>query len=150
MSDATAARMLALVERAVGANLALQFVAELGEITPLIADVAYANGYAPDPQISQDVFAAEQEKIMQEVWAGSGILAEFENDSRSAPKPRRRVQPLREAAKQVIAILYPNGVPTRAILPNKRLCAEVREYLLKLEQITIIHDDTILRGAGRK
>ena len=150
------ARMLALAERAVGPNLAPPFAAELGEITPLFAEVAYADGYAPDPEISMEVFAAELERMLTEDFAAE---ASGEDNVTPAKKRRIRGQPLRDAAKRAIVILYGNRVPNEVILPNKRLVAEVCEYMIRHLQINTIkrkadgsysEASTVLRAAGRK
>jgi hypothetical protein len=50
-----------------------------------------------------------------------------------------------EAARRVLAELYPDGVPDQATLPNKALCTAVAKQLPFR-----IGNNTILRAAHRK
>jgi hypothetical protein len=59
-----------------------------------------------------------------------------------------RSQPTRERAKAAIDELYPQGVPSQAALPNKKLCRRIGEKL-KERGLPHVSDDTILRAAGR-
>lgn len=58
---------------------------------------------------------------------------------------RSHLQAKREAARRVLASLFPEGIPDPARLPNKLLCAAVARHLP-----FSVSDDTILRAAGRK
>jgi hypothetical protein len=62
---------------------------------------------------------------------------------------RKRAQDMRDVADHAIATLWPNGSPTRAELPNKRLCGKVKKWL-EANSFAVPSDTTILRAAGRR
>lgn len=64
-------------------------------------------------------------------------------------QPRPKAQPARGRALDVINVLYPDGVPKQASLPNKSLCHRVAARLRELK-LPAVSDDTILRAAGRR
>jgi hypothetical protein len=63
---------------------------------------------------------------------------------------RVRTRPKRGPAQDAIAALWPDGVPSQSKLPNKKLCAHVKDWLGAHDHPSSISDDTILRAAGRK
>jgi hypothetical protein len=84
---------------------------------------------------------AKMEKILERTWAPP-----LKGEQESGRYPVRPRQPgKREAARRVLAILYPNGIPDSATLPNQLLCKAVAPHLPYL-----IENDTILRAAGRR
>ncbi|MEA2907854.1 MAG: hypothetical protein QOI12_5241 [Alphaproteobacteria bacterium] len=58
-------------------------------------------------------------------------------------------RPSFDRAKRAIDELYPDGPPDQAALPNKQFCGRVRDKLKDLKLLDV-HDDTILRAAGRR
>jgi hypothetical protein len=76
----------------------------------------------------------------------------------SWPAPSR-AKPLGDAATQALAVLYPDGIPSRPVLPDKALVQEVCEYMIHVMGIAdiVLRDDgsysaarTVLRAAGRR
>jgi hypothetical protein len=67
------------------------------------------------------------------------------------PRPPRRpkTRPALEAARRVIAELYPGGDPGQTTLPNSLLCKAVGAAM-KARGLPAVSDDTILRAAGRR
>jgi hypothetical protein len=130
---------------------------ELSELEKPSATVPpYMSGYLdrmPDAEFEKLAAEArsQEEAELQTILDGHRPVA--------VKKPRKRVQVLREPARQVLAILYPYGIPSKAVLPNKKLVAEVCEYMIEHLAITTIRlqadgwysaKDTVLRAAGRK
>jgi len=64
-------------------------------------------------------------------------------------KRAKRGGPSIERAQRAIEMLFPDGVPDQALLPNKTLCGRVGEWL-KTSGLSKISNDTILRAAGRR
>ena len=64
-------------------------------------------------------------------------------------RPRERQKPARERAQVELKVLYPNGLPDQATVPNKTLCQQVSEKLKHLK-LPGVSDDTILRAARRR
>jgi hypothetical protein len=61
----------------------------------------------------------------------------------------RRRRPALERARQALAEVYSQGVPTQAIEPNALLCRRVGTWL-RDQGLPDVSDDTILRAAGRR
>jgi hypothetical protein len=131
-------------------------VAELGEITPLIADVAFADGYAPDSEISMEVFAAELQRMLAEDFAAEASGEGDATPAKKAPHPWPAVARCSQAGD-----CHPlrQPVPNEANVPNKRPVAEVGEHMIRHLQITAIKRkadgsysaaSSVLRAAGRK
>ena len=67
----------------------------------------------------------------------------------AAPKDQARRQPGRERARRALEALFGSRVPDAAALPNKRLAAQVNEWLEERKQPSV-GQRTIQRAAGRK
>jgi hypothetical protein len=61
----------------------------------------------------------------------------------------RKGSPALERAQQAISQIYPDGVPSQAMLPNAILCRRVGAWL-KEKKLPDVSDATILRAAGRR
>jgi hypothetical protein len=72
-----------------------------------------------------------------------------QHPAQSKAAERTRAQDMRDVAGQAIATLWPDRRPTRAELPNKRLCDTVKKQL-EANSIAVPSEDTILRAAGRR
>jgi hypothetical protein len=77
------------------------------------------------------------------------------NGKSGGPGKRNRSQPMRDEGRKAIAGAFPDGVPNRAELPDKRFCDRARQWYdadrAKRGVSSIrLHDDAILRAAGRK
>jgi hypothetical protein len=64
-------------------------------------------------------------------------------------KRAKRGGPSIERAQRAIEMLFPDGVPDQALLPNKTLYGRVGEWL-KTSGLSKVSNDTILRAAGRR
>jgi len=64
-------------------------------------------------------------------------------------KRAKRGGPSIERAQRAIEMLFSDGVPDQALLPNKTLCGRVGEWL-KTSGLSKVSNDTILRAAGRR
>jgi hypothetical protein len=97
-------------------------------------------------------------EVMQQLRRDSDIdVASLPRAVRTALGRRQRAATLMDAVREAASVLYPDGVPSAAVLPNGQLCSEVRAYLIEHEMVrlsasgeAIIHDDTILIALGRK
>jgi hypothetical protein len=67
-----------------------------------------------------------------------------------APSTKKRAQPQRQRAKEVIDALWPDGVPPQNELRNASLLKGVNDHLKKNGSPESISDESILRAAGRK
>jgi hypothetical protein len=63
---------------------------------------------------------------------------------------RKRAAPQLEIAARALAAIFPDELPDQATLPNRYLIRRVRERLEKDGVVRSIHDDSILRAAGRR
>ncbi|UWU90607.1 hypothetical protein [Bradyrhizobium sp. CB1015] len=70
--------------------------------------------------------------------------------SKHDQRTRQRVRPHREAADRAIIALWPDGVPSPLLLPNKRLVDRVGQWLKEQNIKIAISSDTILRAAGSR
>src|SRR5262249_41446893 len=68
----------------------------------------------------------------------------------SFPTKRKRAAPQLEIAARALAAIFPDKLPDQATLPNRYLIRRVREQFEKDGVTRPIHDDSILRAAGRK
>jgi hypothetical protein len=71
------------------------------------------------------------------------------------PSKRKRVQPMRDEGRKAIAGAFPDGMPNRAELPDKRFCDRARQWYdadraKRGVPFIKLHDDAILRAADRK
>ena len=87
----------------------------------------------PDPKVWD-----AKEDDLHRIWSRQGG-----QNRRDHNRSQQRVK--REAARKVIAKLYPRGISEPATLPNKLLCKAVAPYMSYP-----VSDDTILRAADRK
>ena len=93
-------------------------------------------------RVITDVLLRRQKVMRQWPETGGALPADDKQDGQSR-------RPARERARIAIEEIYPNGIPSRAAVPNARLCRRVGEKL-KTIGLPDVSDDTILRTAGRR
>ena len=62
---------------------------------------------------------------------------------------RKVTSPALERAREAVNELFPQGVPTQAVLPNRNLCDRVHQKIAH-KKLPNLSDDTVLRAAGRR
>jgi hypothetical protein len=94
-----------------------------------------------------------------EAWrtnhARASDTAKPKNGKGGGPSKRNKAQPMRDEGRKAIAGAFPDGVPNRAELPNKRFCDRARQWYYadrakRGVPFLKLHDDAILRASDRK
>jgi hypothetical protein len=89
--------------------------------------------------------ADRQDRLLREMLSFIAGRGTSQQVAQHNPAQTKRPAQRRDGVRQVLAELYPDGVPDQATLPNTDLCKAVGKHVPFDVSIS-----TILRAAGRK